>query len=143
GRSPRVGLDVIPVVVGPHQREFQSLPIGGIQISLVERGVQEGAIVVVIPVKDKRIDAVVGGGVNLFGHHLRIGFIAVSPERDLWLIVPGETRLGIFDQFPFAPGCAFFFRVSRIAGVIVGKIVNRNLRTGGSGGLRQSFGGGS
>ena len=90
---------------------------------MIDRPVEERAVVVVVPVEDERIDAVVGGGGDLLLHDFRIRFIGVSPERHVGLVVAGETRFGRLDQFPFGPALALVLLVARIAGVVVAEIV--------------------
>jgi len=90
-----------------------------------------------IPIEDEGVDAMVGGGIDFFGHDLRIGFVLVSPERDLGLLVAGKPRLGRFEQFPFAPALALGLLVARIIRVVLAEVItgHGHLRvgTGGSG----------
>ena len=119
-------MDVDPVVVGPHQTEAQTVVVGRRHERILQRSLEERAVIIVIPIENEGIDPVVGRGIDLARHDGRIGFILVAPERDLGLLVPGKTGPGGFDQFPFGPAATFERRVARIAGVVVAEVVARH-----------------
>ena len=128
-----VALDVEPVVIGPHQAELDAAVVRGLQKAPLQRALQVGAVVVVIPVEDEGIDAVVGGGVNLLGHDLGIGFVGVAPKRDLGLLMAREARLGLPDEVPLGePGILGLVppRVGMLAGIVIGG--DGDFRSGGS-----------
>ena len=124
-------MDVDPVMVGPHEGELDALIVFGVQVAALEAVLQKGAVVVIVPVKDKGVDAVFRGGFYFFGHHLWIGFILVAPQRRLWLLVTGESRPRVFDQLPLAPLFAETGAVSGVAGMVVWKIVGGDAIAGG------------
>ena len=125
GAAP-VGMDFQPVVVGPHEGELQARVVLGLQETQVNRPIEKRAVVVVIPIEDERIDAVVGGGGDFLCHDLRVGFIGVSPERHVRLVMAGEARAGCLDQFPLGPILALALHVARIARVVVAEVVTRH-----------------
>ena len=110
-------------MVGPHEGELDAIAVGCLEETLVNRAIQKRAVGVVIPIKDEGIYPVVGGGGDLLGHDLRIRFVLITPERDLGLLMAGETGFGGFDEFPFAPGFASGFQIAQIVGMILAEVV--------------------
>ena len=119
----RVGVDVEPVVIGPHQREFQFFGIRRFQEAFVQRAVQERPVVVVIPVENENVDPVVGCRVDLTGHLRRVFFVGISPGRHFGLLLAVETGTGFLDQFPFGPAVALEAVVTSVVGVVIREIV--------------------
>ena len=72
-------------MVGPHEGELDAAVVGRLEETLVNRAIEERAVVVVIPVEDEGINAVVGGGGDLPGHDLRIGFVLDNPTAAPWV----------------------------------------------------------
>ena len=94
------------------------------EIAAVEGSFEEGAVVVVVPVEDEDIEAVIGCRVDLLRHHGGIRLVAVAPEGYPRLQVSGEARSRLPDEFPFAPlRRALQARVAGIARVVVAEIV--------------------
>src|ERR1017187_5140285 len=86
-RTSAVGMDVEPIVVCPHQREIQPPIVPRLQKAMIDGTVQEWTVVVVVPVENERVDAMVCGRGYLLRHHRRVGFVRVSPKRNVWLVV--------------------------------------------------------
>ncbi len=118
-----VGVNLQPIVVRPHEGELQALVIGRLEKAPVDWAFQVRAVIVVVPIEDEGVDAVIGGGGDFLRHHLGIGFIAVSPQRYFGLLVAGKARFGGLDQLPLGPISPLHSRVARIAGVIVAKVI--------------------
>ena len=117
------GMDVGPIVIGPHQAELHPAVVGGLEIAQIEAAVEERAVVVVVPIEDEGVDGVVGGGVDLAGHHLRVRLVLVAPERHVRLLMAGKAGPGRLDQLPLRPAAALGLFVARLAGMVVGEIV--------------------
>ena len=115
-------VDIHPVVVGPHQRELHAVVVGRAEEAFVQPALEEGAVVVVIPIEQEDVDSVVGGRGDIACHGLRVGFILVAPDRHAWLAMAGEARLGALDQLPLGPARAVRGLVARVD-VVVREIV--------------------
>ena len=95
-------MPVVPVVIRPHEREFQPVPVGCLQKTFIQCPLQIRSVIPV-PVKYERIDPVIGRNIDLSGHDGRIGFIFIPPQRLFRLLVTGKTRTRRLHQFPFRP----------------------------------------
>ncbi|MPM94878.1 hypothetical protein SDC9_142027 [bioreactor metagenome] len=113
-------MEVVPVVVGPHQRELE-LGVAAAEEPLVQRPLEEGAFIPV-PVEDEGIDAVRRRRIDFPAHHRRVGLVLITPERNLGLVVAGKARRGMLHQLPFGPALAVNGLVAGI-GVIIREIV--------------------
>ncbi len=89
-----VPLNIIPVMIGPHQGKPDAVIVAGFEKTFIQCPFEIRAVVIIIPVENKGIHAIVGGGVNLFGHHIRVGFILIPPGRHPGLLVASKSRLG-------------------------------------------------
>ena len=118
-----VGLNLLPIMVGPHEGELEARVVAGLEESDINGPVQERAVVVVVPVEDERIHAVVGGGGDFLLHDLRVRLVGVAPERHVRLMMAGEPRPGRLDQLPLRPIPALAFHVARVAGMVVAEVV--------------------
>jgi hypothetical protein len=76
----------------------------------------------VVPVKNKMIDAMIRGRIDLFLHHLWARFILVPPEWDLGLLMVGEAWGSVADELPLRPAGPVDFLVPWVR-MVVGKIV--------------------
>jgi len=118
--------DVDPVVIGPHQSELHSIAIPCLEKPSLQASVEIRPSIMPIPVEDPGRHAVVGSGINLPGHHVRIGLVLIAPQRHFGLSVTFESRLGGPDQIPFGPARAVPFLITRI-GVIAREVVGSDL----------------
>ena len=122
GISRIVALNIIPVVIRPHDREVDPFVVGSLEESPVQRPLEIGPVVVVIPIENERIESMIGRRVDLSGHHQWIGFVLVSPERRVGLLVPGKPRARFADKIPFGEARIFRFVPSRMwvrAGIVI------------------------
>ena len=98
-----------------------------VQEAFFKSATQERPGVVPVPVKDEVVDPVVGGGVDLAGHHAagrprpRSPRAGPSAARGR-----GSARRALADEFPFCPACAVHGFVGGID-VVVGEIINADL----------------
>ncbi len=118
-----VALDVIPVMVRPHEGELHAGVVGGVEKTFVQRIVEIRSVIVIIPVEDKGIHAVVGSGGDFLRHDFGLRFVLITPKRRLGLHVSGKTRLGGFDFIPLREAGILVFVPARIrmrAGIIIG-----------------------
>src|SRR4051794_22680348 len=51
------GMNIDPIVIGPHQGKFETSAVGRSQKALLEATLQERPIVIVVPIKDKDVNA--------------------------------------------------------------------------------------
>ena len=119
-----VALDVIPIVVRPHDREAEPVVVGSLEESPVQRAFKIRAVVVMIPIEDERFEPMVCGRIDLAGHHQGIRFILVAPERNLGLQLTGKTRPGAADQIPLGETRILGLVPTRMrmrAGIVVGR----------------------
>jgi len=116
------GVDVDPIVVGPHEGKVQTADIARLEEALFQAALEERPVFVVIPIKDEVIDAVVGRGINFALHDTRIRLVLVSPDGNLRLFMSGKTRPGLLDQLPFGPTRSVHLLVARI-NVVIREIV--------------------
>ncbi len=98
--------EVHPVVIGPHQRELQAVAVRGAQIPLIKPAIEEHAFLVPIPIEDELRQAMIGRGIDLAGEHGGVAFVLAAPRRHLGLLVAGEARPRMLQQFPFRPAFA-------------------------------------
>lgn len=122
-------VDVEPVVVGPHEAEFELVDVRGSQEAVIQAVFEKRAVIVVIIVEDEVIDAVRGGVFDLLRHNGGVRFVGVAEDGHFGLAVARETRRHRLDQLPFAPAFAVDGRVARFAAVIVRKIVTADIGT--------------
>ena len=115
-------VDIDPVVIGPHQGEIDSIDVAGLEEPLLQTTLKKRPVLVVVPVKNKMIDAMIRGRIDFFLHHLGLGLILISPERNLGLLVVRKTWVGVADQLPLRPTRPVDLLVSWID-VVVGKVV--------------------
>ena len=115
-------VDVDPIVIRPHQGKIDPVDISRLKKSLLKTALKERTVLIVIPIEDKMIDAVIHRRVDLLLHHLRVGFILMTPQWHLRLLVPRETRNGMPDQLPLGPTGAVDLCIAGI-GVIVREVV--------------------
>ena len=120
-----IALDIIPVMVCPHEGEFHAGVVGYVEKTFVQRVIEIRPVVVIIPVEDKGIHPVIGGGGDFLRHDFGFRFILIAPDRRVGLDVPGKTRLGGFDLIPFRKAGIFIF-VPAWVGVRAGIIVSRH-----------------
>ena len=113
----------MPVMICPHERKFQAVGIGRFHETLFQTMLQEQTVIIVVPIKNERIDPMIRGSVYFPCHYFGIGFIRVSPKRNARLIMAFIARLGGFDHFPFRPAFAFVFIIASVTGMIVGEII--------------------
>jgi len=73
------GVDVYPVVVGPHEAEFEPVRIGRFHEALFNAPFEKGAIIEIVPVEDKRVYAVIGCCCDFLCHLDRVRLVGVSP----------------------------------------------------------------
>ena len=119
-------MDVDPVMIGPHQAKLQPVRVGCFHKTLLYTAFQKETILIIVPVEDKSVDPVIGGGIYFLRHLLGIGLIRIAPGRDIRLDMPLETRFGRFHQLPFRPAFALYLLIPGIAVMIIGKIIRRN-----------------
>ena len=132
-----VALNVIPVVVGPHEAELDAAVVRGLQEAAIEGALEVWAVVVVIPIEDEGVDAVVRGGLDLLGHDGGIRFVSVAPKGHLGLLMARETGLGLPDEVPLGETGILGLVPSRV-GVLAGVVVrgDGDFRSRGSGTAR-------
>jgi len=94
--------EVDPAVVGPHQGVLDAVLVRRLRQGLLHGAVQELHAAVPVPVEDEDGDAVVGGGVYLAGHPLRVRLVEVAPGG-LVRLVAGEPLLVVLEKLPLVP----------------------------------------
>ncbi len=114
-------VDVYPVVVGPHQREFQAVAVRRAQEAHIQRPFEERPILIVVPVEEEGRHAVIGRRGDLAAHHGGVALVLLAPQRGARLAVAGEARLGAPGQLPLGPAGAVDARVARVG--VVGREV--------------------
>lgn len=118
-------------MVGPHDGELEPLSIRRVKKAFFECALKEGAIAIPVPVEDECIQPMIGSGIDFLRENLRVGFVLISPERNLWLMVARESRSRVFDQVPLCPLWAVGVLVARID-VIVAEVIGGDLILRGS-----------
>ena len=118
-----VALDVEPVMIGPHQAELDAAVVRGLQKPPLQGALKIWTVVVVIPVEDEGVDAVVGRRIDLLRHDLGIGFVGVSPDRSFGLFMAGKARLGLSNEVPLGEAGILGLvptRIGVLAGIVIG-----------------------
>ncbi len=118
-------MDVVPVVIGPHEGKGHARTVGRLEEAVVQAMLKVGAVLVVVPVVKERGDAVVGGQIDLLGGPLGVGLVKVTPGGHDGLPVAGKARTGVFHQVPLGPALAVPGFVTRID-VIVREVICRD-----------------
>ena len=116
------GVDIDPVVIGPHEGKIDPIDVTGLEEPLLQTTLKKRPVLVVVPVKNKMIDAMIHGRTDLFLHHFWTRFVFVPPERDLGLLVVRKTWVGVADQLPLRPARSVDLLITWI-NVVVGKVV--------------------
>ena len=116
------GVDVNPVVIGPHESKIDPIDVAGFEEPLLQTTLKKRPVLVVVPVKKEVIDAMIRGRIDLFFHHLRARFIFVTPNGHFGLLMVGEAWGGVADQLPFCPAATMDLLVTWVR-MVVRKIV--------------------
>ena len=116
------GVNVNPVVIGPHQGKIDPIDVAGLEKPLLQTSLKKRPVLVVVPVKNKMIDAMIRGRIDFFLHHLGLGLILITPNWHLGLLMVGEAWGSVADQLPLRPAGSMDLLVPWIR-MIVGKIV--------------------
>ena len=111
-------MNIQPVVIGPHAAEFNPVIIRCFQETFIKSALQKRPVIVIIPVKNKKVDAVISRCINFLRHYCGIGFIRVTPGRNKRLTMTGKARGGAFDQFPFTPPLPVQFLIAPIKMIV-------------------------
>ena len=119
------GVTVVPVMICPHQGEFEVTALNRRKKSLIQSTLQIWSIVPV-PVKNKCVDTVCFGSVDLLCHNCGVGFIFITPDGDFRLLMPRKTGTGTLHKLPFCPVSAVNFFIFNI-GMIIRKIIRCNI----------------
>ena len=120
------GVDVNPVVIGPHQTKIDPIDVAGLEEALLQTTLKKRPVLVVVPVKKEVIDAMIHGRIDLFLHHFGLGLILMAPDRNLGLLVVGKPGGGMADQLPLRPAAAMNLLVPWVP-MVVGEIVTTHL----------------
>ena len=115
-------VDIDPVVIGPHQCKIDPIDIAGLEEALLQTTLKKRPVLVVVPVKEEVIDAMISGRIDLFLHHLGLGLILITPNWNLGLLMVVEAWGGVADQLPLRPAAAMNLLVPWVR-MVVGKIV--------------------
>ena len=115
-------VDIDPVVIGPHQGKIDPIDVAGLEEALLQTTLKKRPVLVVVPVKEEVIDAMISGRIDLFLHHLGLGLILITPNWHLGLLMVAEAWVGVADQLPLRPAGAMNLLVPWVR-MVVGKIV--------------------
>ena len=107
----RCRIEIVPIVVGPHDGELHLLPVGSAQEALLELLMVEHHSFMPIPINHEDVDAGTGGEINLARRPGRISFVkrarnrlvVHAPERTFRLKVSLEPRLRMSHGFELGP----------------------------------------
>ncbi len=113
---------VIPILIGPHQTELDSILIGSAQVSRFQATIEERRTFIPIPIEDEVGDSGICGGLDLLLKDPWVRFILWSPSRFLRLMVPRELRLAALKDLPFGPPLPMNRLIPRID-VVVRKVI--------------------
>jgi len=90
-------VDIDPVVIGPHEGKIDPIDVAGFEEALLQTTLKKRPVLVVVPVKEEVIDAMIRGRIDFFLHHFGLGLILMAPERNLGLLMVGESWGGVAD----------------------------------------------
>lgn len=123
------GVDIDPVVIGPHKGKIDPIDIASLEEPLLQTTLKKRPVLIVVPVKEEVIDAMIRGRIDLFLHHLGLGLILITPNWHFRLVMVGEAWGGVADQLPLRPAASMDLLVTWID-VVVRKIVTTHPNTG-------------